>query len=430
MSTEKHNTQETGALDSNATYLITGGLGGLGLLTSQWMMERGVRYLALIGRSEPSAYAKVVVDRLAEQGVKVETLQADVADRESLTKALKSIEQSMPPIKGVIHAAGMLDDGVLLQQNWARFMTVFGAKVFGSWNIHELTKHLPLDFFISYSTIASVLGSAGQSNHAAANAFLDALMYHRRAHRLPGLSINWGAWGKIGAAVDHDVIERLAAKGIGAIGPSEGMEVFERLLQSSCSHPISGPAQIVVLPVIWQKYVRQFTFKETPPLLSALICEPEKFESVPYRLEQNPDVPMRLEKADPKKKMEILRSYVRDQVAKNLGIDDSQAIDCCQVLSELGVDSLMAVELRTRLGSGLGLKHSLPATLLFDYPTIEAVAHFLAKDVFLIDMEPLSPKKTPQDDEYTQQLNDIEGLSDDEAEALLLEELSFKGKGN
>ncbi|MGE3806859.1 MAG: SDR family NAD(P)-dependent oxidoreductase, partial [Gemmataceae bacterium] len=185
-------------LRQDSSYLITGGLGGLGLATAQRLIERGARHLVLLGRNPPSESAHEVIAGLEHAGAEVLVLQADVSVAADVAAALEQIARRLPPLHGVIHAAGVLDDGVLLNQTSERFARVLAAKVEGAWNLHRLTMDLPLDFFVLYSSMAALLGPAGQGNHAAANAFLDALAHHRRARGLPAQSINWGAWGEVG----------------------------------------------------------------------------------------------------------------------------------------------------------------------------------------------------------------------------------------
>src|SRR5690606_25739266 len=190
-------------LHPDASYLITGGLGGLGLEVARWMAERGAGHLVLLGRRAPSPTAQEAIRRIEQAGARVITLQADVSNLDQLAGALQEIESSLPPLRGVIHAAGVLDDGVLLQQNWERFRYVMAPKGTGAWNLHCLTQDRTLDFMIFFSSGASLVGSAGQGNHAAANAFLDMLAYYRTAQGLPTISINWGAWAEIGAAAER-----------------------------------------------------------------------------------------------------------------------------------------------------------------------------------------------------------------------------------
>ncbi|RQX26092.1 hypothetical protein DLJ57_23620, partial [Micromonospora chalcea] len=197
-----------------ATYLITGGLGALGLETARWLAGRGARHLALLGRSRPSAYAGQVLDELRGQGVDVQVRQADIARHEDVTAVLADLDRTMPPLAGVVHAAGVLDDGLMLQLDRARFRAVAAPKVDGAWHLHRATLDRDLDFFVLYSSAAALLGSPGQANYAAANAFLDTLAQRRRAQGRAALSVNWGPWSGSGLAARPDRGGQLAGQGI------------------------------------------------------------------------------------------------------------------------------------------------------------------------------------------------------------------------
>src|SRR5581483_446136 len=172
------------AVRADATYLITGGLGALGQVVAEWLVEQGARSLVLVGRGAPSARAAATVERLRAAGARVTIAQADVSRAEAGEALLREIGRTLPPLRGIVHAAGVLDDGVLLRQDWDRFQKVLAPKVDGAWNLHAATAEQDLDFFVLFSSIASLFGSAGQGNYVAANAFLDALAHARRARGL------------------------------------------------------------------------------------------------------------------------------------------------------------------------------------------------------------------------------------------------------
>src|SRR5205807_1230702 len=178
----------------DGAYLITGGLGGLGLAVADWMVAHGARSLVLVSRRSPDSQLQERLDRLRDQGAQVFTFAVDVADRAALVTLLANLEETAPRLCGVIHAAGVLADAVLLNQDWAKYETVFRAKVYGAWNLHRLTQHYVLEHFILFSSMSAIMGPPGQSNHAAGNTFLDSLAHFRRNQGLPALSINWGAW--------------------------------------------------------------------------------------------------------------------------------------------------------------------------------------------------------------------------------------------
>ncbi|MEZ4619280.1 MAG: SDR family NAD(P)-dependent oxidoreductase [Caldilineaceae bacterium] len=188
---------DTLPIQPNATYLITGGLGDIGLLTAEWLVSQGANHLVLVGRRQPRAAATERLVALREQGVTVTVHQADVTDRSQMAQVLTAIDPAAP-LRGLIHSVGVLDDGVLIQQHWERFAQVLAPKLQGAWHLHDLTQGMRLDFFVLFSSAVGLMGNAGQANHAAANTFLDAFAHYRRAQGQPALSINWGVCPEIG----------------------------------------------------------------------------------------------------------------------------------------------------------------------------------------------------------------------------------------
>ena len=370
-------------LSPNATYLVTGGLSGLGLLTAERLAERGARHLVLVGRRPPGDSANATLTSLRANGVNVRVLTADVGNADDVARVMREITSDMPPLRGVIHSAGALDDGALLQTQWSRFVTPLRAKMDGAWALHVHTKHTPLDFFVMYSSVASVLGSSGQGNHSAANAFMDALAFHRRAEGLPAHSISWGAWSEIGAAADRRVDQSVASVGIGVISPTTGLSMLDAVLQADWPH-------VTALPVDWQQLrasrhaVNGRHFLDRVAHSSASVAAASATKgSVSATSRSGPAVDLEaLRDETPARRHAALLAFAGEHVARVLSAPSAQAIDIQQPLNELGLDSLMAVELRNRLGRGLQLARSLPATLVFDHPTLDAIATFLVKTVF------------------------------------------------
>ncbi len=259
-------------IDANACYLVTGGLGALGLHVAKWLVDRGARNLLLAGRRDPSTAARAIIDSLQRTGARIHTRRCDISRHAEVRSLLDSIaQQSMPPLRGVVHAAGVLDDDTLLKLNWQRFSTVMAPKIDGSWNLYQLTKNLRLDFFVLFSSLAPVFGNAGQGNYAAANSFLDALAHHLRALGVPSLSINWSAWADTGmaAALGSSGAKRMTRFGMSAIAPGPGMETMARLLHNGCT-------QATVAPIEWRKFLSQIQSAEVPRFFSE-IAQAEQF---------------------------------------------------------------------------------------------------------------------------------------------------------
>ncbi len=246
-------------IDAESSYLITGGLGGLGLQVAKWLVERGARYLTLTGRSGASRDCRPTSNCRARtsRGKGAKSCERDVSKLEDVVRMLAA-SQTLAPLRGIIHAAGVLDDGILLHQTIERFERVMAPKVQGSWYLHTLSENLPLDFFVCFSSVASLLGNAGQANYAAANAFVDALAHQRRAMGLPGLAINWGAWSEVGLAAE--MAQRAEVE---SLSPQEGVELLGELMQGTMP-------QVGVMPITWSKFQRQLAGREIPLLAEML----------------------------------------------------------------------------------------------------------------------------------------------------------------
>jgi acyl carrier protein len=287
---------------------------------------------------------------------------------------------------------------VLSQQSLDRLKQVMVPKVWGTWHLHTLIQALPLDFFVCFSSMASLLGSPGQGNYAAANAFMDALVYQRRALGLPGLSINWGPWSSEGMAAQH--ADRIQAQGIHLIAPAQGRQLFARLFNQNLSH-------IGAFSVDWPAFV---TAGGGSPLLEALVQQKPNTATPQYGLRQQ------LTEAPVEARLALLREHVRAQVAQVLGWPATARVDFKQAFSDLGMDSLMIVELRNHLQSTLDLK--LVSTLAFDYPTVEKLCSYLAQALLPANEEVEAPSE-----ERTTDLATLDQLSEDELGDLLDREL-------
>jgi NAD(P)-dependent dehydrogenase (short-subunit alcohol dehydrogenase family)/acyl carrier protein len=361
---------------TDGSYLITGGLGDLGLSVARWMVEQGARRLILLGRTKlpPRAHwnSAEAGSRLAHQIAAIRQMEAlgacvhlaavDVADEGQLSAFLDEFRtEGWPPIRGIVHAAGVLQDGLLMQLDAAALNSVLRPKMIGGWLLHRLLEDAPLEFFVLFSSAGSLLGQPGQGNYAAANAFLDALAHHRRALGEPALSINWGAWSGLGFA-DTPGGKRLAARlallGIKSIAPGQALEVLDRLLRQ-------GATQVAAVPVDWGRYRQFYPAGTESPLLSELARE----EAHNSPQAGNPGEKRgALLAAEPAERRQLLQSYLTELVARVLGLSASK-LDIQQPLSNLGLDSLMAVELKNRIAVDLGV--NVPMVTFLLGPSVE-----------------------------------------------------------
>ena len=359
---------------ANATYLITGGTGGLGLLIARWLIDQGARRLVLVSRSGGDEATRNQVDVLRRTGAQVLVEQADVRDIDGLGRVIGSCADSGFPLKGVVHAVGVLDDGALIHQARERFISVLAPKVEGAWNLHVLTRKMTLDFFTLFSSSASLLGTPGQANHAAANGFLDQLAYYRRGRGLAANSINWGAWSEIGAAARKNVGGRWEKRGIASIDPQQGLRVFGRLLDQA-------PAQLGVVPVDWPRYMRQFSQDDPQPFYEDFARGREAVTETPVTT-NTATFDMEQLSADIRAgNTGDLIDYLRFQVRRVLRLDSSIDLAADRRLSELGLDSLTGIEIRNRIDKDLGVKLSLEQ--FFDQASVTRWSDFIKERLAL-----------------------------------------------
>ncbi|HEX4036861.1 MAG TPA: type I polyketide synthase [Acidobacteriaceae bacterium] len=386
------------AIRGDRTYLITGGLGAIGLRCAEWLASKGARNVLVVGRHGPKSEAEKVIAELRELGVRVEVRSVDVADAGQVGALLEEIEGTMPALAGIFHAAGVLDDGIFLEQTADRVANVLAAKARGAWNLHHLTCGQPLDIFVLFSSIASLTGSPGQSGYAAANAFLDGLAHYRHARGLAALSVNWGAWAGGGMAVQ--VGEAGRRRVLPGLRPMTAERCFAALEQAI---RMKRP-QLAIADADWGQWSGG----------QRLMSELAGHEAATAAADAGGSEILRtLEEAAPARRRRILIDYMREAVTRLLGLETSgRYIDETQPLLRLGMDSLMALEFRNLLASALG--RSLGATLVFDHPTLGDLADFLG-GTFARRDEPQAADAA---------LEELTALSDAEAEELLKAELN------
>ena len=350
------------AVRPDATYVVSGGLGALGLRTARWLVEKGARNLVLFGRRGPHENSGKALADLAERGAFILTLAADVTDPHDMQVLFQRIAAELPPVRGIFHAAGLPGVSPLAELSAQMLRTVMAPKVAGALNLDEIARHLDLDFFVLYASIASLWGSRGQVHYAAANSFLDALASKRRADHLPATSVSWGPWDEGGMVTDDD---RKALDRVG-IRP-----ILDGQIAAALDRVVGSERQLAVVDVDWSRLQPLFAAAGVAHLLPRAAGHSALAPPSPDSDAFLPRWQATGESARPV----LLRAAVGGQVARVLGLADNEVADPDQGFFELGMDSIMAVSLRKNLEDLLQLE--LPATLAFDYPSTSRLADLL-----------------------------------------------------
>jgi len=411
--------------DPSAAYVVTGGLGGLGRHVSRHLVERGARHLLLLGRRPPDFEGEAFVRELTRLGADVRCAAVDVGDEAALAAVLAARGASAPPIRGVVHAAGVVADELVLRQEWARFACVLGPKAGGAWALHRLLAGVELDFFVLCSSSTAVLGSPGQANYAVANAFVDALAHHRRAGGQAALSVDWGAWDSVGMAarVAPAVVAVWQQEGAELVSPRQGLRALEHLIGA-------GAVNVAVMPLDHERVLRQFAAGDVPPYLSELTHVPRAdTASRPRPVAVEPDdderadegagvdavrqrrphlaTPLRPPVTDEEKALAEIWQEALD--LDGIGVDDS--------FFELGGHSLVALQIVSRIRTTWGV--NVPLRLMFDTPTVRSIAAHLAAQRARGVGAVGAAATTPRPSREAQRPLDVDALSDADADALL-----------
>ena len=364
---------------ADGAYLVTGGLGGLGLQLARRLAERGAGRLVLVGRQAPSDEAEATLAGLRAQGADVRATSCDVADRAAVQALVETIQADGPPLRGVFHAAGVVDDGLLAQQTWDRAARVLAPKVAGAAHLDAATRGCPLDHFVLFSSIAAVLGPVGQGAYAAANAYLDALAAQRREEGRPGLSVNWGPWAEVGMAarLDEAYQRHMEAQGLSLIPVAAGLDALEQLLRAARAD--AGPASVVVQPFAWSR----ISPDAAPPMVRALagsaaFLAPAAGGSSPAPSESRRSMAERIEAAGPAERGALVVADLQERVARVTGLAQLE-VPTDRPLTTLGLESLMAVEFKSQVEAAYGATVSV--AMLLRGASVEDIArHVLGLD--------------------------------------------------
>ena len=324
----------------DATYLVTGGLRGFGLATAKWLVDLGVRNLVLVSRSGEAPAEDL--DQMRAAGATIVPVAADVAMREGVAKALNAVRELGLPLRGVIHAAGVIDDALVAQLELDRIRRVFEPKVLGAWHLHELTRNDPLDFFVSYSSVAAHLGSMGQAHYAGANRSLEALAQLRRAQGLPALTIAWGAIGETGFLAHHtDVARFLSQSGVSLIPIKDALAGLGDLLARDC-------ASVVYADVRWPTLSRANPVLASVPRVAALIGDGQDENRGGQHLRA------KILATEEEGRPPIVVQFLREQIAAVLKVTPA-SVELDRPLSDIGLNSLTSFELKNRVEAQLGI---------------------------------------------------------------------------
>ncbi|OIN82094.1 type I polyketide synthase [Mycobacterium malmoense] len=373
------------ALRDDATYLVTGGLGSIGLEIAGHLAAHGAKHLVLTSRRSPSDAAQLRIDALREQhGSEIRVVAADVANADDVARLLATVQAELPPLAGIVHAAGEIGTTPLgaldFESHQAEVDRVFAGKVWGAWHLSEAvlgTSGLKLDFFVSTSSIASVWGGYGQTAYGAANAFLDGLAWRLRERGVSGVSVNFGPWSA--GMADEESRAKLAKRGVRTLSPTDALAGMADLMAASSARvPAQGPVQGIVARIDWARFLPLYQQAGRRSFLAEL--ERELPESAPSLSGSSSKTQLveRLTHAPVQRRRKLVTDYLREVVAEVTRVDAAEIREDAGFF-DLGMDSLMAIELRRRLEQGVGKE--IPATLAMDYPRLSDVADYLLGDV-------------------------------------------------
>jgi NADPH:quinone reductase-like Zn-dependent oxidoreductase/acyl carrier protein len=348
------------------TYLITGGLGAIGLHTAAYLAQLGAGDIVLTSRRTPDADAQRAIEDITERyRCRIHSFAADVGDESEVARLLERIRAELPPLAGVVHLAGVLDDALLSQQSSQRFRTALAPKAFGACYLDRLTKHDDLEFFIVSSSVSSLLGSPGQANYSTANALLDGLVADRKAQGLPATGVNFGPWAKGGMASSEAARTNLSAQGIIPLEPTAALNALGEIV----AH---GTAQATVIKANWQRAAKVLGASR-PPILDLVL------PSALAEVTGDSELLRQLQEIPVAQRAGFITEFLQREVQGFLRLAQPPA--ATSRFLDLGTDSLMAVELRNRLHSQFGGAFTINATAVFDYPTIGGLAEYLASQL-------------------------------------------------
>jgi len=406
------------SINPEGCYLITGAFGGFGKVLARWLVDGGARHLVLTSRSGAATPdAEAFVQSLRKAGADVRVVRADIGSAQDVARLIEEIRSADRPLRGLFHLAMVIDDAPLVSLTRERVRSVMAPKAYGAWLLHEATRDLELDCFVLFSSVSSIFGNPAQGSYGAANAFLDSLAHHRRASGLAALTVNWGVLGGEGyVARNERVAEFLARQGTEELSPREVMGLLESSLTA-------GATQVMAIRVDWTKWRQFFRGMQENPLLERIFASVESQETSGAAS----DWRLKIESAGPEELEAIIGQAVRDVVGSVLRVKPDTLRDD-QPLTELGLDSLMGVEIENSIESAIGV--ALPPASLIRARTIAQIValiaeHMGAKRVSGVPMPTAASMAAPRE-ASTDDVN-LEALSDEEIEGLLRSDAASDG---
>ncbi len=369
-------------------YIIVGGMGGLGFVVASWLAEQGAGMVVLNGRSAPGAEMRAAIAKMNAEGRQVAVVTGDIAEPGTAARLVHAVEEAGLRPAGVLHSATVLADETVLNMSESAAARVFSPKVVGSWHLHEATARLDLDWWLTFSSAASLLGSPGQGAYAAANSWVDGLVAYRRSRDLPATAINWGPWAEVGRA------QFFADLGFSMITSEQGLAAMQAVLAAD-------RARTGVFSLDARQWFQSFPAAERSSLFAKLA------ESTTIDRRSDGRIRAELDAAEPADRPARLASAIADEIQAVLR--SAEPVDHEQPMESMGLDSLMALELRNRLEASIGLP--LPVALVWAYPTISGLAGAMCERM---GYEPVAESpKTPASDREPALTDEVMTLLDD-----------------
>jgi acyl transferase domain-containing protein/acyl-CoA synthetase (AMP-forming)/AMP-acid ligase II len=397
----KKNNQDPIVIKNDAVYIITGGAGALGMIYAEYLIQKGAKHLVLISRKAPAENILAKINDWKANGIDAQVSQADICEESALQNLINEIKKTKPVIKGVIHAAGTIDDRLIREQTWESFERVLAAKVIGTYNLHNSLANEQLDFLVMLSSVTSIVGNIGQSNYAAANYFLNAFAHYRRRKGLAATSICYGPWSESGmAAGNTGNIQRMSQQGIYGITAEAGLKIIDRLFTEN-------DTEILVADVNWQMFSNALGVKEVGNFLSRVVQHQEQAfvePGGPGKPENN--IIVLIKKAKPEERNELLLAHVQQAAGKIMGFQANQLPSVNKSLMEQGADSLMIFSIRNEVQRLTG--KDLDVSVFFNYPSLQKIVEYLLTEVLVFEEKDHQPvANTQSTDDILSEINSL-----------------------